>query len=103
MFYCRLTWRDAQHLVVRSVRPHTDLAPDAGFRRNAAGRHYSPAFGFGLLDAGAGVAAAKTWREAPAQARCEKLVVGRRKGSRLTVRPERSGVSRGSVRQSECK
>ena len=50
---CSLNWRDAQHLVSRSVRPRSELSGGAGWGRNAAGRWYSKTFGFGLVDAGA--------------------------------------------------
>ena len=33
-----LTWRDAQHLIIRSVRPREELDPNVEWRRNAAGR-----------------------------------------------------------------
>uniref|UniRef100_A0A915KCB2 Peptidase S8/S53 domain-containing protein n=1 Tax=Romanomermis culicivorax TaxID=13658 RepID=A0A915KCB2_ROMCU len=54
-----LTWRDVQHIVVRTARPAGLNDPD--WRRNGAGRSYSNWFGFGLMDAQAMVELARQW------------------------------------------
>ena len=48
----KLSWRDVQHITVRTARPRGNLK---GFdwSTNGAGREFSHAFGFGLMDAGA--------------------------------------------------
>jgi hypothetical protein len=47
-----LTWRDVQHIVVRTARPEGNLKA-ADWASNGVGRKFSHAFGFGLMDAGA--------------------------------------------------
>ena len=59
----QLTWRDMQHLVVRTSRSaglHTD-----DFVKNGAGFPVSHVFGFGLLDAYDLVRAAVAWKTVP--------------------------------------
>ena len=68
----RLGWRDVQHIVVRGVRPHTELTPAADWRRNAAGRWYSTAFGYGLMDVLAMVQLARRWRNVGPQRTCRR-------------------------------
>ena len=46
-----LGWRDVQHLAVRSARPRGNLKAE-DWATNGAGRQFSHAFGFGLMDAG---------------------------------------------------
>ena len=49
MFFCspELSWRDVQHLVVRTSQFIPTLS---GWRRNGAGLEYNPKVGFGLID-----------------------------------------------------
>ncbi|KAK7913053.1 hypothetical protein WMY93_013264 [Mugilogobius chulae] len=63
-----LTWRDMQHLVVRTSQPAHLLAND--WRSNGVGRKVSHSYGYGLLDAGAIVALAKTWTNVGPQRKC---------------------------------
>lgn len=52
-----LSWRDVQHLVVRTSQFLPSLP---GWSRNGAGLEFNPAVGFGMIDAGEMVRAAKT-------------------------------------------
>ena len=63
-----LTWRDVQHIIVRTSRPLNLKAPD--WNENAMGRMVSHSYGYGLMDAGAMVDAARAWRPVPRQERC---------------------------------
>ncbi|NXS98928.1 PCSK4 convertase, partial [Jacana jacana] len=63
-----LTWRDLQHLVVRSSRPAHLQAGD--WAVNGAGRKVSHHYGYGLLDAGLLVEMAKAWRGTRPQQKC---------------------------------
>ncbi|XP_031762998.2 furin-like protease 1 isoform X4 [Galleria mellonella] len=65
-----LTWRDMQHIVVRTARPER-LSLGGEWRVNGVGRNVSHSFGYGLLDAAGMVRLAKTWRTVPPQRRCE--------------------------------
>ncbi|XP_013183749.2 furin-like protease 1 isoform X2 [Amyelois transitella] len=65
-----LTWRDMQHIVVRTARPER-LSLGGEWRVNGVGRNVSHSFGYGLLDATGMVRLAKTWRRVPPQRRCE--------------------------------
>lgn len=64
-----LTWRDMQHIVVRTGRPDNLEAPD--WQRNGVGRHVSHRFGYGLMDAYGMVQLAKNWTSVPVQRKCE--------------------------------
>ncbi|XP_059486972.1 furin-like protease 1 isoform X2 [Neocloeon triangulifer] len=64
-----LTWRDMQHIVVRTARSENLHAPD--WKTNAVGRNVSHSFGYGLMDAAAMVKLAKKWVTVPEQQRCE--------------------------------
>ncbi|GBP21767.1 Neuroendocrine convertase 1 [Eumeta japonica] len=64
-----LTWRDVQHLVVWTSAP-APLAANPGWQTNKAGLRFDLRFGFGLLDAGALVAAALNWTRVPAKTVC---------------------------------
>nr|XP_023026038.1 furin-like protease 1 isoform X2 [Leptinotarsa decemlineata] len=64
-----LTWRDMQHIVVRTARPHNLVAPD--WQTNGVGRNVSHSFGYGLMDAYAMVQLAKNWITVPEQKKCE--------------------------------
>ncbi|XP_046626653.1 furin-like protease 1 isoform X1 [Neodiprion virginianus] len=65
----RLTWRDMQHIVVRTAKPANLKAPD--WVTNGVGRNVSHSFGYGLMDAGAMVKLARRWRTVPEQHKCE--------------------------------
>ena len=68
-----LTWRDVQHVIVRSARPTPGRVPLAnGFWvKNKAGLAVSKFYGFGLMDAGNMVQLAKRWNTVPEQQTCE--------------------------------
>uniref|UniRef100_A0A668AMH8 Furin (paired basic amino acid cleaving enzyme) b n=1 Tax=Myripristis murdjan TaxID=586833 RepID=A0A668AMH8_9TELE len=63
-----LTWRDMQHLVVRTSRPGHLSAVD--WKTNGVGRRVSHSYGYGLLDAGAMVALAQNWTSVGPQHQC---------------------------------
>ena len=65
----KLSWRDVQHIIVRTARRANLRGED--WTVNGAGHNISHAFGFGLMDAGAMVRAAQVWETAPEQMRCE--------------------------------
>ncbi|XP_025829565.1 furin-like protease 1 isoform X2 [Agrilus planipennis] len=65
-----LTWRDMQHIVVRTARPQNLIASD--WKINGVGRNVSHSFGYGLMDAYAMVQLAKRWITVPEQLKCEK-------------------------------
>ncbi|XP_053573693.1 furin [Bombina bombina] len=81
-----LTWRDMQHLVVRTSNPAHLNAND--WVTNGIGRKVSHSYGYGLLDAGAMVALAKNWTTVGPQRKCvvEILTEPKDIGSRLEVR-----------------
>ncbi|XP_069898770.1 proprotein convertase subtilisin/kexin type 6 [Dipodomys merriami] len=64
----QLTWRDVQHLLVKTSRPAHLKAND--WKINGAGRKVSHLYGFGLVDADALVVEAKKWTAVPAQHTC---------------------------------
>ncbi|XP_024940576.1 furin-like protease 1 isoform X7 [Cephus cinctus] len=64
-----LTWRDMQHIVVRTARPANLKATD--WVVNGVGRNVSHSFGYGLMDASAMVRLARRWRTVPEQHKCE--------------------------------
>ena len=68
-----LTWRDVQHIIVRSARHAPEGVPlTSGFWvKNKAGLWFSRYFGFGLMDGGMMVYLAKQWNTVPSQLRCE--------------------------------
>uniref|UniRef100_A0A8C3UT92 Proprotein convertase subtilisin/kexin type 6 n=1 Tax=Catharus ustulatus TaxID=91951 RepID=A0A8C3UT92_CATUS len=63
-----LTWRDVQHLLVKTSRPGHLRAPD--WKTNGAGHKVSHLYGFGLVDADAIVVEAKKWKMVPPQHVC---------------------------------
>ncbi|XP_061883361.1 furin (paired basic amino acid cleaving enzyme) a [Entelurus aequoreus] len=63
-----LTWRDMQHLVVRTSHPAHLLTND--WNTNGVGRKVSHSYGYGLLDASGIVALAKTWTSVGPQRKC---------------------------------
>ncbi|XP_075923026.1 proprotein convertase subtilisin/kexin type 6-like isoform X3 [Petromyzon marinus] len=83
----RLTWRDVQHLVVRTSRPAHLVAPD--WTTNGAGRRVSHLYGFGLMNAEAMVVAAASWRRVPEQRTCR----GHTDRTHTWIRPEKKLVA----------
>lgn len=77
----RLTWRDAQHVVIRSCNVTDHSNPD--WVTNGAGRKVSHSYGYGIIDALQLVNLARNWERVPDQRICElsssildKYVVG---------------------------
>ncbi|KAL4836642.1 hypothetical protein H8958_002943 [Nasalis larvatus] len=64
----QLTWRDVQHLLVKTCRPAHLKASD--WKVNGAGHKVSHFYGFGLVDAEALVVEAKKWTAVPSQHMC---------------------------------
>ncbi|XP_017052406.1 furin-like protease 1 isoform X2 [Drosophila ficusphila] len=64
-----LTWRDLQHIVVRTAKPAN--LKDPSWSRNGVGRRVSHSFGYGLMDAAEMVRVARKWKSVPEQQRCE--------------------------------
>lgn len=62
-----LTWRDVQHVLIRSARRCNPADPSWTFNGAGAGNvhRHSELFGFGALDAGAAVALAQSWVNRP--------------------------------------
>ncbi|KAL7838269.1 hypothetical protein AOLI_G00266730 [Acnodon oligacanthus] len=69
----QLTWRDVQHIIVKTSRRGHLSAPD--WQSNGAGYDVSHLYGFGLMDAEAMVKEAETWRQVPTQHVCEESIV----------------------------
>ncbi|XP_054038299.1 proprotein convertase subtilisin/kexin type 4, partial [Rissa tridactyla] len=88
-----LTWRDLQHLVVRTSRPAHLQAED--WAVNGIGRKVSHHYGYGLLDAGLLVEMAKAWTGTRPQQRCsvKALHAPRNIGSKLTISTDVSSCS----------
>ncbi|NWW95931.1 PCSK6 convertase, partial [Rhynochetos jubatus] len=63
-----LSWRDVQHLLVKTSRPVHLRAAD--WKTNGAGHKVSHLYGFGLVDADAIVVEAKKWKAVPPQHVC---------------------------------
>ncbi|XP_004372698.1 proprotein convertase subtilisin/kexin type 6 [Trichechus manatus latirostris] len=68
----QLTWRDVQHLLVKTSRPAHLRAND--WKYNGAGHRVSHLYGFGLVDAEALVVEAKKWKAVPSQHTCVTAV-----------------------------
>ncbi|XP_058257113.1 proprotein convertase subtilisin/kexin type 6 isoform X1 [Hemibagrus wyckioides] len=66
-----ITWRDVQHILVKTSRPVHLKASD--WKTNAAGHKVSHLYGFGLVDAEAMVVEAKKWRSVPPQHTCTNI------------------------------
>uniref|UniRef100_A0AAY4DKJ2 P/Homo B domain-containing protein n=1 Tax=Denticeps clupeoides TaxID=299321 RepID=A0AAY4DKJ2_9TELE len=67
-----LTWRDVQHIIVKTSRPGHLSAPD--WQTNGAGHDVSHLYGFGLMDAEAMVKEAEKWTQVPAH-RCSLFII----------------------------
>ncbi|XP_077441964.1 proprotein convertase subtilisin/kexin type 5 isoform X2 [Vanacampus margaritifer] len=97
-----LTWRDIQHIIVRTSDTRQLAAAD--WRKNGAGLKVSHLYGFGLLDAERMVLQAKRWQRVPPQHACtvEAPTLLKRilnAGGALTSVLETSGCSASSRRQ----
>uniref|UniRef100_A0A3B3TN60 Proprotein convertase subtilisin/kexin type 5a n=1 Tax=Poecilia latipinna TaxID=48699 RepID=A0A3B3TN60_9TELE len=88
-----LTWRDVQHIIVRTSKAHHLIAPDWHF--NGAGYKVSHLYGFGLLDAESMAKEAERWKQVPAQHECveEEAIQIIHPGSVLTSAYETTGCS----------
>jgi furin len=60
-----LTWRDVQHIIVRTSQPRNLKATD--WLTNGMGRKVSHSYGYGLMDTTAMVQLAKNWTLVPRQ------------------------------------
>ncbi|XP_053368611.1 furin (paired basic amino acid cleaving enzyme) a [Clarias gariepinus] len=80
-----LTWRDMQHLVVRTSDPAHLITND--WKTNGVGRKVSHSYGYGLLDAAAIVTQAKNWTNVGPQQKCviPMLSEPRNIGSHLVI------------------
>uniref|UniRef100_A0A8C7DRQ9 Proprotein convertase subtilisin/kexin type 5a n=1 Tax=Oncorhynchus kisutch TaxID=8019 RepID=A0A8C7DRQ9_ONCKI len=65
-----LTWRDVQHIIVRTSQASHLTSPD--WHTNGAGYQVSHLYGFGLLDAESMVKEAERWRLVPSQHVCKE-------------------------------
>ena len=75
-----LTWRDVQHLVVRtSKRSHLE---QYDWVKNSAGFSVSHKFGYGVLDAGALVELARLWTSVPEKSVCEEATLTEKRNVR---------------------
>lgn len=63
-----LTWRDVQHIIVRTSEPRNLKATD--WRTNGMGRKVSHSYGYGLMDTTAMVKQARKWTLLPSQEKC---------------------------------
>ncbi|XP_033845941.2 proprotein convertase subtilisin/kexin type 5 [Periophthalmus magnuspinnatus] len=63
-----LTWRDIQHIIVRTSKTEHLEAPD--WTINGAGYRVSHLYGFGLMDAEDMVKEAERWKQVPSQHMC---------------------------------
>ncbi|MBN3308952.1 furin-1 [Amia ocellicauda] len=80
-----LTWRDMQHLVVRTS--HTAHLNTDDWKTNGVGRKVSHSYGYGLLEASAMVSLAKNWTNVGPQQMCVHTMVSqpRNIGSHLVI------------------
>ncbi|CAB1318072.1 unnamed protein product [Coregonus sp. 'balchen'] len=68
-----LTWRDVQHIIVRTSQASHLTSPD--WHTNGAGYQVSHLYGFGLLDAESMVKEAERWRLVPSQHVCKEAPI----------------------------
>ncbi|XP_062274784.1 proprotein convertase subtilisin/kexin type 6 [Scomber scombrus] len=94
-----LTWRDVQHLLVKTSRPVHLRADD--WKNNAAGHRVSHLYGFGLVDAGAMVLEATKWRTVPPQHTCTQIHERRTRYIQAGQRLNSSITSSGCSEQAE--
>jgi len=72
------TWRDIQHITLRTANP-VPLLNNDGWSVNGVGRRISNKFGYGLMDAGALVKLARAWTTVPEQHMCTyEYMLGKR-------------------------
>ena len=73
MFCCSpaLTWRDVQHVLIRSCRV-VDLQ-DGQWTINGVGRNVSHKYGYGIIDAEKLVNLSRSWKRIPEKKVCEIL------------------------------
>lgn len=92
-----LSWRDLQHIVIRTAKPLNLRAGD--WIVNGVGRNVSHSFGYGLMDAGAMVRLARAWRRVDEQHRCRQFYPSRFKliphGNRLQLQLYTDGCMSG--------
>jgi kexin len=95
-----LTWRDIQHLCVRSAQMVNPEDPD--WETTAAGRQFSYKYGYGKLDAYHYVTAAQSWQNVKPQAWFDIPAI-QIAGGRMNILNEMSGgelIVPGGVRSS---
>lgn len=92
----RLTWRDMQHLVARTARPHSLQSAD--WRLNGRGRNVSHRFGYGLMDALAMVKMARRWRGSGEQQTCRL-----KSGMKSAITPNSFIEKKFTVNADDCK
>lgn len=68
-----LTWRDVQHLIIRTSKKNDLHTTD--WNQNSVGRWFSGRYGYGLMDAGHLVIMAKDWKLVPEQRVEKKSIV----------------------------
>uniref|UniRef100_A0A8C4EMB5 Proprotein convertase subtilisin/kexin type 5a n=1 Tax=Dicentrarchus labrax TaxID=13489 RepID=A0A8C4EMB5_DICLA len=92
-----LTWRDVQHIIVRTSKANHLIDPD--WHVNGAGYKVSHLYGFGLLDAESMVKEAERWKQVPSQHECleEAPIQTIHPGSVLTSVYESAGCSSESL------
>uniref|UniRef100_UPI00358E6463 neuroendocrine convertase 2-like n=1 Tax=Myxine glutinosa TaxID=7769 RepID=UPI00358E6463 len=72
-----LTWRDLQHLTVLTSK-RNQLHDDVHhWKRNGVGFEFNHLFGYGVLDAGAIVRLARSWRSVPERFHCRAGMISR--------------------------
>uniref|UniRef100_A0A8C5CX86 Furin (paired basic amino acid cleaving enzyme) a n=1 Tax=Gadus morhua TaxID=8049 RepID=A0A8C5CX86_GADMO len=86
-----LTWRDMQHLVVRTSHPAHLLTND--WKTNGVGRRVSHSYGYGLLDASAMVTLARNWTSVGPQQKCvlSMIAAPRNIGTHLVIKKSVDG------------
>jgi len=96
-----LTWRDVQHIIVRTSLPRGNLKAE-DWDINSVGLEFSHSYGFGLMDAGAMVRLAKNWEPVPIQHICttEPGQSGVNPNSQIVIKPQTE--TRVSLDASNC-
>ncbi|KAL5252788.1 hypothetical protein ACHWQZ_G015527 [Mnemiopsis leidyi] len=94
-----LTWRDMQHLIVRTARSAAEDR-DSQWETNGAGHEFHPKLGFGVLDATAMVNVAQNWTTVALQRRCSAVKATR---PNMAIRPLRAIKLKLTVNPNDCK
>uniref|UniRef100_A0A8C7L5L4 Proprotein convertase subtilisin/kexin type 6 n=1 Tax=Oncorhynchus kisutch TaxID=8019 RepID=A0A8C7L5L4_ONCKI len=94
-----VSWRDIQHLLVKTSRPVHLKAND--WKTNAAGHRVSHLYGFGLVDAEGMVVEAKKWRSVPTQHTCTRMSERRTRYIRADQSLNNTITSTGCTEQAE--